>query len=287
MSYSDPNQSPRHPLPSIPDQHQEISSFSPDTSNEPVDGFRDTYFSYYSSDENDAVEYMDTGSIHSDSMSSTAVCETSILDHESHDQAYSPAKPDFGPTIIPPHQPRPSPGGMECMTDREQLEKWWDHEWTLDQLEYSVKDFPRNMLRLTSPVIMFLRHNSEQALLRPFRKIFPDISENLLDSLSAGLIARNYVVSLSSNQRSTGFLSDSSLYGVSIVPDKALTTLGIHVPRVSQTQVRDRIFGSRSAELRKNLDKIVDYLLFAICGRSDETLKSAVMVVTQVLEANA
>lgn len=288
MGFSDAGQSPKHPATCMPEQHQqEISAFSPDTTNEVVDNGYDMHYSFYSPGRDDREdEYIDTGSMHSDSMSSTAVCEQSVLSNDSLERPCSPAKPDISPTTnVPLPKPQPSPGGSS-MSEREQLEKWWDHEWTLDQLEHSVKDFPSNMLRLTSPVVMFLRQSSEQALLRPFRQIFPAMSENLLDSLCASLIARNYVVSLSSTQKSTAFLSGASC-GFSFVPDKALTTLGIQVPYASPTHIKDRVFGSRSAELRRNLDRIVDYLLFAICGRSDETLKSAVLVVAQVLETKA
>lgn len=288
MSYWDAGQSPRHPAACTPEQHQqEISAFSPDTTNDVVDNGYDMHYSFYSPGRDDREdEYIDTASMHSDGMSSTAVCEQSVLSNDSLERPRSPAKPDISPTTnVPLPKPQPSPGGSS-MSEREQLEKWWDHEWTLDQLEHSVKDFPSNMLRLTSPVVMFLRQSSEQALLRPFRQIFPAISENLLDSLCASLIARNYVVSLSSTQKSTAFLSAASC-GFSFVPDKALTTLGIQVPYASPTHIKDRVFGSRSAELRRNLDRIVDYLLFAISGRSDETLKSAVLVVAQVLETKA
>lgn len=284
MSYEDANQSPKNRLPCTPTQYQqEISAFSPDTQNEEGDSDHGFHSSCSSREYDKGDEYADTPSMHSHSMSSTAVCEQSVWSRDSHCQRFSPAKPDFTRTIVPPLKPQPSPG-RESLFEREQLEKWWDHEWTLDQLELSVMDFPSNMLRLTSPAIMFLRQSNEQALLRPYRQIFPGVSENLLDSLCAGLIALNYVVFISSTKKSPGLPSGPSYCDFGIIPDKALSTLGIHVPRVSPTHIRDRVFGSRSAELRKNLDSIVDYLLFAIHGRSDETLKSAMLVLAETLE---
>lgn len=154
MSYWDAGQSPRHPAACTPEQHQqEISAFSPDTTNDVVDNGYDMHYSFYSPGRDDREdEYIDTASMHSDGMSSTAVCEQSVLSNDSLERPRSPAKPDISPTTnVPLPKPQPSPGGSS-MSEREQLEKWWDHEWTLDQLEHSVKDFPSNMLRLTSPV---------------------------------------------------------------------------------------------------------------------------------------
>jgi hypothetical protein len=47
------------------------------------------------------------------------------------------------------------------------------------------------------------------------------------------------------------------------------------------------MLGSRSADMRQDVERIIDNLLFAICGRSDNTLKSAIEVLAQVLETNA
>jgi hypothetical protein len=163
-----------------------------------------------------------------------------------------------------------------------------DHEWTLDELDHSVKDFPRHMLRLTSPVIVFLRKNDEKALLRPFRTIFPDVTENLLDCLCAALLARNYLLTLSSIHRHKPSVSTrNDPYAVDAVPTKAYSTLGIQIPSGSPGKRNNRVLGSRSADLRRELERIIDNLLFAICGRSDPTLKSAVEVLAQVLETNA
>lgn len=163
-----------------------------------------------------------------------------------------------------------------------------DHEWTLDELDHSVKDFPRHMLRLTSPVILFLRQSDEKDFLRPFRTIFPDVAENLLDCLGAALIARNYLLSLSKiHRRKPSVSTRNENYVADGVPTKAYSTLGIQLPTGSPGRMKDRVLGSRSMDLRKEVERIIDNLLFAICGRSDNTLKSAVEVLAQVLETNA
>lgn len=286
MEYADTIHSPKHPLPCTPHQHQqEISAFSPETPHDAVDSGFTTQCSFYAEDEDDMEDddYTETATMDSECMSSTIVGDQSEL---CLDEPHSPAISDFTLTTNPPPKPGHSPKKMGNMSEREQLEKLWDHEWTLDQLEHSVKDFPSNMLRLTSPVIMFIRQNNEQAVLRPYRKIFPSTSENLLGSLCASLIARNHITSLSPPNRSSRFTHSQSLYNFNI-PDKALNTLGIHIPHSSSTHIKDRVFGSRSIALGKELDRIVDYLLFAISGRSDETLKSAVLVLAETLESKA
>ena len=162
-----------------------------------------------------------------------------------------------------------------------------DHEWTLGELDHSVKDFPRHMLRLTSPVIVYLRRNDEKVLLRPFRTIFPQVAENLLDGLCAALIARNYLVSLSTlHRRKPSTSTRSDPYTVDAIPAKAYSTLGIQIPTGSPGRMKDRALGARSMDLRRQVEGIIDNLLFAICGRADDTLKSAVEVLAQVLETN-
>ncbi|KAF9888384.1 hypothetical protein FE257_008662 [Aspergillus nanangensis] len=289
MSYSIPTP-PQHPLPSTPDQRlQEISAFSPDTPLEMSDSGYITHNSYYSPvDSRPDKEYdpIDASSISSGAGSDTVVCNRPAFNQP---RPKSMPKPSLRPKSTSAPKTESSHGSSSNPSGKEELEKWWDHEWTIDQLEVSVKDFPRNMLKLTSPVIMFLRSNNEKALIRPFRKIFPDVAENLLDSLCAALIARNYIVSLSRpNRRTSNFGPHKpGLSRLDTVPEKASSTLGIHYNQASPTRIKDRVLGSRSAELRKDLERIVDNLIFAICGKQDETLKSAVLVLAQVLETKS
>ncbi|KAL1870100.1 hypothetical protein Plec18167_007618 [Paecilomyces lecythidis] len=172
------------------------------------------------------------------------------------------------------------------LSDQETLEKWWDYEWTLDQLELSVKNFPESPLTLTSPVIILLRQNNEKALLRPFRKIFPGIKEPLLGSLCASLIARNYLASMASSHRRNSSLSSgtTTLSRLDSVPEKARATLGLQFQNAPHGHFSGRLINSRSVEVRKGLDRIIDHLFLKICGRSDETLKTSITVLTQVLE---
>ena len=77
------------------------------------------------------------------------------------------------------------------------------------------------------------------------------------------------------------------MYAVDAVPAKAYSTLGIQLPTGSPGRIKDRMLGSRTSELRQDVERIIDNLLFAICGRSDTTLKAAIEVLAQVLETNA
>ncbi|PWY82229.1 hypothetical protein BO70DRAFT_405574 [Aspergillus heteromorphus CBS 117.55] len=288
MSYSLPT--PPHPIPSTPDLgQQEISAFSPDT---PMDMSDSGYITHHSCsspdgfrDDKDDDDYTDADSA-SESGGETVICKKPTQIHiNPKSTPKSTPKPDLPPKFSTSPKIQTSPGRSSVTSEKEELEKWWDHEWTIDQLEHSVKDFPRNMLRLTSPVIMFIRHNNEKALLRPFRSIFPNVAENLLDGLCASLIARNYVVSLASTNRKTNnFSHRTNLARLDTVPEKAASSAGVQFSPATPSRIKERVLGSRSLELRKDLDRIVDNLLFAICGRADETLKSAVLVLAQVLE---
>lgn len=275
-------------VPSTPDhRHQEISAFSPDTPLEIADSSGYTtqnpcFSPDDSRDDKDDDDYTDASSMTSESVSSTIVCDKPTT---TPDQLGSPPKANVPDKITLTPRPGASPGSSSNMSEKEQLEKWWDHEWTIDQLEHSVKGYPQRKLKLTSPVIMFLRENDEKSLIRPFCKIFPDTNESQLDSLCATLIAQNYIVELSSsNRRNSGFSHKPTLSRLEKSPEKACSNLGIHFAQASPSQIRDRVLGSRGSELRRDLDRIVDNLLFDVCGREDETLKSAVLVLAQVLE---
>lgn len=251
--------------------------------------------SYQDSKNDDA--FTDPGSLTSDSVTSTVVGERPESAQGERDTCPQPEirsgsvspKAFSSPTTT-------SSGQVSNVSEKEEeKQRLWNHEWTLDdhewtigELDHSVKDFPRHMLRLTSPVIVYLRQNDEKILLRPFRTIFPDVAENLLDCLCAALIARNYLVSLSTIHRHKPSLSTrTDPYAIDAIPTKAYSTLGIQLPSGSPGRIKDRVLGTRSMELRREVERIVDNLLFAICGRSDDTLKSAVEVLAQVLETNA
>ncbi|OQE29872.1 hypothetical protein PENSTE_c002G09733 [Penicillium steckii] len=298
---------PPHTVPMTPDQIQEeVSAFSPDTPLEnPLDssdsgyGTRESGYSLDSfQDSKDDDTYTDPGSLTSDSVTSTVVCERP--DSAQGERDPSPQPEIRSGSVSPQASPTPpavaSPGRTSNKSEKEELDKqgsWhheWtidDHEWTLEELEHSVKDSPRHLLRLTSPVIVFLRKSDEKALLRPFRTIFPDISEHLLDCLCAALITRNYLLSLATLHRRKPSLSvRSDLYAMDSIPAKACSTLGIQLPG-SPRRVKERLIGTRSSDLRQQVENVIDNLLFDICGRSDSTLKSAVEVLAQVLETKA
>lgn len=288
-------------VPTTPDQRQEeVSAFSPDTPLDMSDsgyGTRGSGYSFDSYDskvDDDDDALTDPGSLtSSDSVGSTVICEK----HESAqgERGASP-QPEIRSGSVSPKASSPppthSPGRASIMSEKEdEKPRIWhhdwtldDHEWTLDELDHSVKDFPRHMLRLASPVMVFLRKNDEKALIRPFRTIFPDVTENLLDCLCAALLARNYLLSLSTLRTKSPFSPRKDAYAIDGVPKKAYNTLGIQLPSGSASKPKDPLFSARSAELQTQLERIVDNLLFAICGRSDPTLKSAVEVLAQVLE---
>lgn len=289
-----------------PDQRQEeVSAFSPDTPlGTPVEmsdsgyGTRESGYSMDSyPDSKDDDTYSDPGSLTSDSVTSTVIGdrpESTLGERDTYPQPEirsGSVSPKASP-LPPSHSPgRTTPTSEEEKHDKQpSWDHQWtidDHEWTLGELEHSVKDFPRHMLRLTSPVIVFLRKNDEKALLRPFRTIFPTVAENLLDCLCAALIARNYLLSLANLYRRKPSLSSrNDVYALDAVPAKAYSTLGIQLPTASPGRGKDRRLGSRSTELRQDVERIIDNLLFAICGRSDAILKSAIEVLAQVLETN-
>jgi hypothetical protein len=290
------------PLPMTPDQRQEeVSAFSPDTPLDMSDSGYGTRESGYSmdsyQDSKDDDAYTDPGSLTSDSVTSTVVCERPESAQGERDR--SPQPEIRSGSVSPKASTSPgtaSSGHTSNISEKEDerkriLDQEWtldDHEWTLGELDHSVKDFPRHMLRLTSPVIVYLRRNDEKVLLRPFRTIFPEVAENLLDCLCAALIARNYLVSLSTlHRRKPSVSARHDPFNVDAIPAKAYSTLGIQLPTGSPGRMRDRALGSRSTVLRRQVEGIIDNLMFAICGRADDTLKSAVEVLAQVLETNA
>ncbi|KAE8136987.1 hypothetical protein BDV38DRAFT_271603 [Aspergillus pseudotamarii] len=278
---------PQPPVPSTPDLgHQEISAFSPDTPLEMSDsGYSTTDASCDSP--GDTKPDKEDGFIHVSSVGS--ISDTAIRDKPMRSVASpkSPPRPDAAYKANSPSKPR-RPVPSSDTAENGELKKWWDHEWAMDQLEHSIKEFPRTMLRLTSPVIILVRHSDEKDILRRFRQIFPDAAENLLDGLCAALIARNYVLSLASSKRKTANHGHRpTLSRLDTVPERASAMLCTPLAPSSPSRVRDRVLGSRSGELNKNLDRIIDDLLFAICRKHDATLKSAVLVLTQVLETKA
>ncbi|KAJ5510349.1 hypothetical protein N7453_002452 [Penicillium expansum] len=267
-------------VPTTPDQRQEeVSAFSPDTPLDMSDsgyGTRDSGYSFDSYDDSKVVgddddAYTDPGSLTSDSVGSTVICEKP-------ESAQGEREPSPQPEIrsgsvspkasSPPTTHSPGPASIISEKEDEKLRVWhhdWtldDHEWTLDELDHSVKDFPS-----------------------PYAPARIPCHENLLDCLCAALLARNYLLALSTIHRTKTPISPrKDAYVIDGVPKKAYTTLGIQLPSGSASKPKDPLFSSRSMELQANLERIVDNLLFAICGRSDPTLKSAVEVLAQVLE---
>ncbi|KAL4783032.1 hypothetical protein BJX76DRAFT_270582 [Aspergillus varians] len=288
MSCSLPTPPPT--IPATPDHSlPEVSAFSPDTPQEMSDSGYATHNppTYSSKGHGEDKEDLYTDS---SSFTSRTASETVTYDHapENKDSLDSIEKRDLAPDIVSSPRIQTSSDASSTKSDKEELEKWWDHEWTIDQLEHSVKDFPQNMLRLTSPVVMFLRHNHERALLRPFRKIFPNAPQSLLDSLCAVLIAKNYLLALPSLCRRTVNLPlRAQLSRLDTVPEKAPSILGMKFAQPPPSRIRDQVLGSRSNKLHQDLDRIVDNLLFTIRGPSDEALKSAVLVLIQVLETKS
>ncbi|KAL2831200.1 hypothetical protein BDW59DRAFT_8404 [Aspergillus cavernicola] len=286
MSYSLPT--PTRIIPATPDQSlPEVSAFSPETPLETPDGRHATHnYSRFPKGQGGDMEgvYGDSGSVSLERVSETVVHDTvgGNGDRPKSPQKLDPAPKTPSPTV------QTSPGASSNKSEREELEKWWDHEWTIDQLEHSVTDFPQNMLRLTSPVVMFLRHSHERALIRPFRQIFLDAPETLLDPLCAVLIAKNYLLSLSSPSRRTVNLPPrAQLSKLDIVSEKASSILGMKFAQPPPPRIRDQVLGSRISKLHQDLDRIIDNLLFTVRGPPDEALTSAILVLMQVLETKA
>ncbi|EED13870.1 hypothetical protein TSTA_101100 [Talaromyces stipitatus ATCC 10500] len=307
--------------PSTPEQRSmnEISAFSPDTPQDIPDSGYVTQQSNRSSDESHEFrddDYVDTAfDIAPTTASSEPHCDISFVTsifsdqkpkHRYYMSSYNRHKPSTGHKKD--ETPRTPPAVSPKTVDQETLVKYWDYEWTLDQLEDSVKEFPKYALRLTSPVIILIRQNHENTIVRPFKKIFVNAQDNMIDYLCAALIARNYLVSTASTHHrlnnpltppsqsiakfhNHGNNTNSNLSKLDSVPEKARATLGIALPinpgnnNKLNLNIPNQSMGARSAELQKGLDRIVDKLLFTICGRHDETLKASVTVLMQVLES--
>lgn len=301
--------------PSTPEQRSinEISAFSPDTPQDIPDSGYVTQQSNRSSDESHEFrddEYDTAFDVAATTSSSEPTCNVSFVTgifsdqkpkHRCYMSSYNRHKPTSNHKKD--EQPRTPPAVSPKTVDQETLVKFWDYEWTLDQLEDSIKEFPKYALRLTSPVVILIRQNHENAITRPFKKIFSTAPDNLIDYLCAALIARNYLVSMASthhnrlnssppshtisqfNNHSNN--TSSNLSKLDSVPEKARATLGLAFPTNSSKlnlNIPNQSMGARSHELQKGLDRIVDKLLFSICGRHDDTLKASVTVLMQVLE---
>ncbi|KAL2860243.1 hypothetical protein BJX68DRAFT_261206 [Aspergillus pseudodeflectus] len=286
MSYSLPT--PTHILPATPDQSlPEVSAFSPDTPLEMSDsGYATNNLARPPKEQEANKENTPTesGSVVSGDAGETVICDVSA---ENNARQKPHSTTDMLSEAVA-SQPQASPSASSSKVEKEELEKWWDLEWTIDQLEHSVKEFPQNILRLTSPVVMFLRRNQERSLIRPFRQIFPDAPESLLDSLCAVLIAKNYLLSLpSSSRRAASIPPRAQFTKLDTVPEKASSILGMKFAQPPPSRIRDQVLGSRSGKLHQDFDRIVDDLLSTLHGPPDEALKSATLVLIQVLETKA
>lgn len=302
--------------PSTPEQRSinEISAFSPDTPQDIPDSGYVTQQSNRSSDESHEFrddEYDTAFDIAATASSSEPPCNISFVTsifsdqkpkHRCYMSSYNRHKSTSNHKKDEP--PRTPPAVSPKTVDQETLEKFWDYEWTLDQLEDSIKEFPKYALRLTSPVIILIRQNHENTIIRPFKKIFSSAPDNLIGYLCAALIAKNYLVSMASTHHSRlnnsppshtmsqfnnhSNNTSSNLSKLDSVPEKARATLGIAFPTNPSKlnlNIPNQSMGARSQELQKGLDRIVDKLLFSICGRHDDTLKASVTVLMQVLES--
>ncbi|KAL4884701.1 hypothetical protein BJY04DRAFT_215159 [Aspergillus karnatakaensis] len=276
MSYSLPT--PTHIIPATPDQSlPEVSAFSPDT---PLE---DSGYATHNPTSSPKVQGNNKGNFSETSRGAANSSKTDICDETSE-----VPKSDPDPEVGPSPNILASPSSRAKKSDKGELEKWWDHEWTIDQLEQSVKDFPQHMLRLTSPVVMFLRHNHERALIRPFRQIFPNASEPLLDSLCAVLIAKHYLLTLPSLNRKTVDTPPRAQFPkLDTVPEKASSILGMKFTQAPPSRIRDQVLGPRCSKLHEELDRTIDNLLFTLRGPPDDALISAMLVLIQVLETKA
>ncbi|KAL4997642.1 hypothetical protein BDV10DRAFT_89584 [Aspergillus recurvatus] len=283
MSYSLPT--PTHTIPATPDHSlPEVSAFSPDTPLELSDsGYATQNPVSLSKDQRGGGDGVNTElcSVTSGTVGKTITGGPGAGNGDDSDTELKPPLSKATPSF----EVQASPRAPSTKSDQEELEKLWDHEWTIDQLEHSVKGFPQNMLRLTSPVVVFLRHSQERVLMRPFRQIFPNAPQSILDSLCAVLIAKNYLLSLPSfSRKTTNIQPRAQISRLDTVPEKANSILGIKFAQPQPSRIRDQVLGSRSSKLLEDLDSILDNLLFTLRGLHDEALKSAVLVLIQVLE---
>ncbi|KAL5337591.1 hypothetical protein BJX70DRAFT_233744 [Aspergillus crustosus] len=282
MSYSLPT--PTNIIPATPDQSlPEVSAFSPDTPLEMPDGGYASHNLIYS-----PKQRGEKGNFTGMSAASAIDPSGTAIHDQARESEGRPMKQNAAREGVPSPKIHTSLFTTSNKSDKAELEKWWDHEWTIDQLEQSVKEFPQNMLRLTSPVVMFLRHNHERALIRPFRQIFPSAPETLLDSLCAVLIAKNFLLSLPYlGRRAVDLPSRAQFSKLDTVPEKTSSILGMKFAQTPPSRIRDQVLGSRSSKLYQDIDRIVDNLLSTIRGPPEEALASAILILIQVLETKA
>lgn len=308
--------------PSTPEQRNinEISAFSPDTPQEIPDSGYVTQQSNRSSNEShdyrdddliDSAYEVDTIVSSSEEACGNVPFVTNMFTDQKPKHRYymssynrhksGGSRKKDGPLTPPAISPK--------TVDQDTLAKYWDYEWTLDQVQDAVKEFPKYALRLTSPVIILIRQNHENMYTRPLKKIFPSASDSLIDYLCAALIARNYLVDTATTHHRLNKVltppppttpqftshcleASNNLSKLDSVPEKARATLGLALPANTANNNNkwninnpQQSMAARSLEVQKGLDRIIDKLLFSICNRHDETLKASVTVLLQVLES--
>lgn len=189
-----------------------------------------------------------------------------------------------------------------------------NQENSVADLYHAVKAFPLDSLSLSLSVITTFHSVNEASLLTPLKRIFPNASISLLDSLAACVVAqcwvRQYCNSTEqqhapkqrSGTTSRPSLDPSNRSESSTVPQKAVTTLGLTSKSVtslpttlssavstpnSSTSVHDQ-----SASLLLKLDGIVNRMLETATGMDAgetgaktvvETLKTSVQVVVEAV----
>ncbi|OJD18031.1 hypothetical protein AJ78_01923 [Emergomyces pasteurianus Ep9510] len=189
----------------------------------------------------------------------------------------SPSTPT--PTKFPLRSPASSAEAKKALTA-----KSWSMAWAVDHLETSIMRSPPD-LTLSSPVIIFVRSTTQTTLLHPFQDIFPSAPIEKLSSLCAAFVAQLYLSSLETSEHTnrSPIMTSHVMDGFS---DKARARLGIHLSKMSQLRVKERLLRTRGADICVRLDEIVDKLLVDICGTSDSSLKGALMALVQALEGN-
>lgn len=270
--------------PSTPNKEfRETPKFSLDTSTKPSPDESQTWHTIYDvENEEERQEKPESPRPRMvNRISSVNLCDFPIPTIASYSGSVSPIRPSLMSTPLFPHNP-----------EKDRLGKYWDHEWTLNQLASAVLDFPsRSTLRLATPVITFLRQSNEMTIFQTYDKIFPDVSRDLLDNMCAILVANNYLTSLAKAYETKNYLyCEYSLPPIDTPRRPSMSGYGTRLPILSRAQTRDPKLWSKIIDIQKGLDAIFDDLFYGscgICGQSDVMLKTSVLVLMQVLESRA
>ncbi|KAL4973742.1 hypothetical protein BDW66DRAFT_168378 [Aspergillus desertorum] len=225
MSYSFTTST--HTIPATPDHSPpEVSAFSPDT---PLE-LSDSGYATYNPVSLPKSQRADGEAVNLCPVTSEIVDKTNMSDLAAGhgDDSEPETKPSPPSKIASSSEAQTIPRASSTKPDKEELEKLWDQEWTIDQLEHSVKEFPQKASTVLSG-------------------------------------CGNYLLSLPTfSRKATNMQPRVQVSRLDTVPEKATSILGMKFAQPQLSRVRDQVLKSQSSKLLEDLDSILDSLLFTL-----------------------